>query len=372
MAIGAPRPNRVAQLTGGMLALVLLGVAVPMWRSVEWEVVRLHVTPRSWLIIDFVRGGPAGQRAAVELHRRVAVRCYEDEDLERVMRAFWPVNVQVRPRVRAGDELPVHSSWGRSVRLPDGHPRAPFRVFARLDRYRFGEGEWVRLDERWQSSSVSGSMGTSFFFNVPATLPPRRTTFTTVYAFKLIYEGPDATGFNPYVNPYYSAAQEWHAATLTWEEQVEVPLTILPADAKDIELVVDPKLRAQLVAAIQPGMVPRENGPMRGVRITSFEPPDLYALWDIHVLRFPPPIDLAFEAYLRDGQGNEAPLGELTFSRNGSGQSDANSTTALRKIQGDRADIVLRPSEGVARRTPHLTRIWGEEIVLKDVPVVRD
>ena len=32
-------------------------------------------------------------------------------------------------------------------------------------------------------------------------------------------------------------------------------------------------------------------------------------------------------------------------------------------------DIILRPSEAAARKVPGMTEIWGEEIIIKDVPI---
>jgi hypothetical protein len=83
----------------------------------------------------------------------------------------------------------------------------------------------------------------------------------------------------------------------------------------------------------------------------------------------------AVDVFLRDANGVEVALGDLSASRRGSQSSIQASPAALAALKGwnsAQGDIILRPSVQAARKTTYLTKIWGEEIVLKNVPVVRD
>jgi hypothetical protein len=72
----------------------------------------------------------------------------------------------------------------------------------------------------------------------------------------------------------------------------------------------------------------------------------------------------------------EASLGSITRAPGGRRTSYYASPPAtpnpLDRFVGPTADIILRPSPAKARETTDLLKIWGEEIILKDVPIVRE
>jgi hypothetical protein len=83
----------------------------------------------------------------------------------------------------------------------------------------------------------------------------------------------------------------------------------------------------------------------------------------------PLPVDVAFDAFLRIA-GKEYKLGGISFTK---GQPRGYGTGAQAKDfphpLPDKADIVLRSSEAVARTTTNLTQIWKGELVLKGVKI---
>lgn len=80
-----------------------------------------------------------------------------------------------------------------------------------------------------------------------------------------------------------------------------------------------------------------------------------------------PPVDLAFDIYLRTG--NQETLVSNIFWQKNSSPSFSGGTDRHPKNLPAKVDIILRSSEDVARRTIHSTQIWKGEIVFKDVPV---
>jgi ribosomal protein L37E len=82
------------------------------------------------------------------------------------------------------------------------------------------------------------------------------------------------------------------------------------------------------------------------------------------------PFDLAYDVVLRAG-GREWKVGQGTMDANSGGGSGAfgrvGGEFTLRSV-----DVVLRGSADAARTTPHMTKVWGGEVVFRDVPVRRE
>ena len=347
---GAPRANRVIVVTATVFTTVLIAVAGRAWREVEWMPVRLYLTPTSWLIRETALGGPTGSRAAEELERRVQADWYEDESLERVMRALWPVKFQVRPTVRAGAELPIEIEHGppisaafRSYDPRDPPPSSRYCVFARFDRYQIGDGPWVSGGQ-WRTPQHVRAVGwRTEAAGIPAAAEKGQTTLRVVFAMRLVMAArTDGIALDVTGSPYTRPLTPDEPAALVWEERVDVPVTIVPQQGSDVELVIDPELRQVVQAAL------------------------------------PPAIGLAFDVFLRDeASGVEASLGSITRgprggSRSAGYASPPATSNVLDRFSGPTADIILRPSLDKARQTTDLLKIWGEEVVIKDVPVVRD
>lgn len=86
----------------------------------------------------------------------------------------------------------------------------------------------------------------------------------------------------------------------------------------------------------------------------------------------PPPVDLAFHVFLRDGS-HERSAGSYCFAT-----ATRSSTGSLESLgadlagwQGDSLDVILRPDIQEAARSGNLYKIWGEEVVIPHVPVKR-
>ncbi len=84
-----------------------------------------------------------------------------------------------------------------------------------------------------------------------------------------------------------------------------------------------------------------------------------------------PPVNVAFDIFLRNSGGTEVHVGEFT-AQAGKGRAAGARfhESKLYGLSGDRLDVVLRPSTAAARRTTGLQEIWGGELVLRDVPVI--
>jgi hypothetical protein len=83
----------------------------------------------------------------------------------------------------------------------------------------------------------------------------------------------------------------------------------------------------------------------------------------------PLPVHLAFDIFLRIA-GKEYRFGGISFTKgDGHGYGTGAQAKDFPNPLPDKADIVLRSSEAVARTTTNMTQIWQGELVLKDVKI---
>lgn len=149
----------------------------------------------------------------------------------------------------------------------------------------------------------------------------------------------------------------------TIDDTVVVPVTILPADADDIALVTDARYRAAIRAAVVPGGVSMfydgSTGRFGGASCQ----------WRISR----PPIAIAADVFIRNPTtGVEAPMNAIDASSQMYTSTMTHSSSqgdALNAAIAPRVDLVLRPSKAAARASMATTQIWGEELVVPNVPV---
>lgn len=95
----------------------------------------------------------------------------------------------------------------------------------------------------------------------------------------------------------------------------------------------------------------------------EFQQLSFQANWD------PLPTDCAFKLYVKTGVGERA--GCDFVYRTGDSIRAGHSWQVISFSDDDHVDIILRPCAVCAARTLDITGIWGEEIVLHNVPVTR-
>jgi hypothetical protein len=351
-----------------LLAGVLLLIASTQWRAVDWTAARIRLSPASWLTGEVARGGPGGSAAAVELDRRVQAGAYAGEQLAAVARALWPLGVQVRPEVRAAEDLPVDVIQGPpiTIRYRASDVRTfdqPYRIYYRLDRYRVGEGDWIRPDYFWERKELLGVGQYRHFPDLPAGTPSGPTTIALVFAIRVVHKSEEPMAQDRTGVPYRRMYASGDPSLVAWEQQVEAPIMVLQPGAEGVQLVVDPAKRGAMRASVRA----RREIVIRAAQDRS----TASASWEVEVTS--PPVAIACDVVLRGPGGAEIALGTVT-ARAGRTVRFHTSSAATPDLVGfthPTATLVFRPSLAVARTTSDLMRIWGEDIAVPDVPVVR-
>jgi hypothetical protein len=134
---------------------------------------------------------------------------------------------------------------------------------------------------------------------------------------------------------------------------------LLPADVPSVKLVTPPNYRASVESAVHVDKLLMEYGqPVKGATAATF----------IMQLGYTP-VRISADVYLRNGR-HEWLAGSLGNWNSLLADRSLAFRTRLR-VDGffcDRADVILRPNIQRALETLDVTEIWGEEIILKDVP----
>ena len=181
-----------------------------------------------------------------------------------------------------------------------------------------------------------------------ATAPGRSTLTTTVHAY--LYE----TGMNPNQNLFNRTPEEAIAS-----RTFDLSATFVVADDDPITLVTDPQV-APLITSRRTDVYRRPN-----------------ERWDCRGnlgVAAPLAVDLAFDVYWR-ADGHEWFVGSVSHkvmpynATNATGLGHVRMLEGFDPVQYPVVDVILRPSKAAARRTPGITRIWGQEIIFKDVPI---
>ena len=132
--------------------------------------------------------------------------------------------------------------------------------------------------------------------------------------------------------------------------------TLTAADQPTVASVIDPSLRAAVRASILPQNKPTIYRFKQGDETRAFLEFDHY-----------PPIDCMFDVFLRSGS-REWKAGRLQYCA----AEGLVHLAMLTGVDGDRVDLILRPTAQAAAETLGITRIWGEEVVIPNVKVVDD
>jgi len=119
--------------------------------------------------------------------------------------------------------------------------------------------------------------------------------------------------------------------------------------------VFDPKLASAVAAAIGP---PRISIGDNNYDLDS----------DIRVNN--PPIDLAYDVYVRYG-GREFPMTKFAWE-SGDGDCDFSLSCHVHVPVGRKVDIILRPGYVAASDVSKKYNYWNQEITFHDVPVTRE
>lgn len=346
----------------------------------------IQITPVSWLRASARAGtGPASDRALNELVRRLNASKLSSEqidtlvsdalkvqaDLTRTWQPDWgniieaargkgavsdedwetyakqavagAFTLQVRPEVRRGDPL-------------------PYRIRELAGRVGNGDAFWVS-HERGQlklgnvthtSGGSGGSLLTPFgggSFGSYASLTPEE--------WARIPDGPQeahvtlAFTVREYQsNPDRGPVITEQSVTLTsqWEiVRADQPTVTVTSPSEHREAVRDSLKNIELTRRKQADGTPYLEGMFRLNQ---------------------PPMDLAFDVVLRSGS-REWKQGTVSIVSGGNTHWSTSSED-VPDADVTKVDVVFVPSEEVARQTVGLTNIWGETVVIPDVPIKSD
>lgn len=354
-----------------VLALVVTAWQVPVvYRGVDWY----RLKPTRWVLGDLRSRSPGRSGiAADELIRRdkagslSAAHRLALADAALAEQAATTPSVLARPLVDWLGQAVLDDTFAedrrqkfleQSVRL--NFVLRPTVVLGDPIPYRFeeigrtpGGGGWryhvehkgTKLDgvivERGGSSGGGSGIGSTGSMSGGVPCPTAGRHEVAFVARVRIYHGAEADDSQP--------AKLMHERDVTLSASVDV----LPqAPPGYMPLVDDAKLG------------PRIGDSIRVIRF-AWRPEGRvsYAL-DIRSM----PADVAFDVVARV-DGKEYPLGTLTAKAGATYQLNGGAGGFDAPADVTKADLVFRSSQKVARSTVDLTRIWGGELVLPDVPI---
>jgi hypothetical protein len=262
-----------------------------------------------------------------------------DKQWKRYARNAPNFSIELRPKVRKGDQLP----WAMVEKAARVGNNA--RLYARITSPFAGEGELIkprRKDEGhgymgWGLSSSGGGRGMRLMAldakAVAAAAPGPRTT-----AFDIEIEIRETRGENQPV-------------LAKWTERMTAPLELVSADAKTVEIIDDPSLRPAMEKALS-------------VRSVGYRRNDQNHI-SLEVDIKNPPAPIAYKLFIRTPEGRE----ESMSSINAAGSTGwYTGGWTKQRITSPTVDVIFRPSAEVARNTVGMTRMWNGEIVIKNVP----
>ncbi len=150
---------------------------------------------------------------------------------------------------------------------------------------------------------------------------------------------------------------ETEAPICEWTFDVTAPLTVLPQGAPVVNMVLDEGRRQGVEAAIscplpivvRPGAAGASNA-SASVLFTDL------------------PIGVAFDVFAR-AEGREWPFGIAVLNGGFRGQHAVGVGGDVPGLTAPKVDLILRPSVAAASNDTEILEIWGEEIVLENVPV---
>ncbi len=130
---------------------------------------------------------------------------------------------------------------------------------------------------------------------------------------------------------------------------------LVPADAPTVKAIDDPGVRDAVQKAISIRRLElRPNG-------------DEYVNMSIELHE--PPVPLAYKVILRAANGREWPVNGIYIQKNS--RTSWGTGGSVKGLAADKVDVIFRPDERTALNTTDMHEYYNEEVVFKDVAVIR-
>lgn len=223
----------------------------------------------------------------------------------------------------------------------------------------FGRGIFhaVGSKSRYSSMPVERSVGAA----VP--VPAGTRSGPSRIAIEIVTEAKDFGRSNQSWGDISKSASAAH-------HYAELPIEILPNNVDSVESVPpDAELKRRMEQFVRPGRFE--------IQIQNVPPQRTYRGATVAIPIKPCPIDFAFDVFYRTKDG-EHRLGSVSSSQFGtldSGHLNPPTNGSIycgapvKEFDDETVDLIFRPKTSIAMATIDLTRIYGEEIVIRDVPV---
>jgi hypothetical protein len=298
-----------------------------------------------------------------------------EADLQRFYNQSVVFELETRPTVRLGDPVPVavriresrlgrnwtvtHDVYFRSALLADleatltePSPSAPVAGSFEQTR-RIGGGFAVMGSaSAWSPGAISWTGG--FLVAIPDGVPAGRARLRVCLLSKGSPMGPRTIP---------ATLDETDPTARRHELAAE--FTLIRDDAQGIEIInPTPELNRDLLEAIRIEQLTASNGAHQA---------GIGAVFTLEQ----PPVPAAFRVYMRLGERDQY-LGWFSTGRGIVTDWDTriehpaggrNLFNLVYNIEASRADLVLRPDPSLAVRTLDLTRVYGGELIVPDVPI---
>jgi hypothetical protein len=248
-----------------------------------------------------------------------------------MQRAAATLLLEVRPRVRAGDVLPVQITTTATIGARSTPPSINFELF--IDQHKAFDPSFGAYSRVQHFRGRNGGAGSRM-----ALLPPVQGR---------LFPGPHTLTANVKVGAWQRGGKPlW--GTVTFSQ----PWTLLPHDQQTVTLRADESLRQRVRASI----VIRQ--PFRqGMNLT--------VLFDI----VDAPIGIGFMVWARYG-GMEAPIGRIAVPGK-PGRQSVSASGPARGLRPESVDIILRADPAAGVGTVDVFEIWNGELEFKNVQVAR-
>lgn len=140
-----------------------------------------------------------------------------------------------------------------------------------------------------------------------------------------------------------------------WDVEFADKVQIVDANAQTVTLVRDPSLQQQVKAALS----------VRSFRIRNGDRSSPSLVVDVNNS----PVDVAFEVFIDDGQQDVWSMGSIYVKKNiKHGWHVSKGENPIFELPAT-VDLIFKPSVESAKSSVDIFKIWGEEVVVEDVPV---
>jgi hypothetical protein len=262
-----------------------------------------------------------------------------DEQWVKYLRAAPMIQLAARSQIRRGDKLPMR------LEILPSRVGSSIGLWMQVS-YQLPEDSLIvpRGSHGWMGAGLSDSSGGG---STPKfALDPDRLAATV--------DGPQVLKIHLTLNVFENFQARAKGAAATRELDLQIPWTLMPADATPIRIIEDPSLRPAMEKAITVRRLSMHGSPAANNGNLEFT---------FH----PAPVSMAYRIFVRSGE-REWQVGSIAQP---AGRS-LNMTTSgdIDGLEADSIDVVLRPDVEVALDSVELTEFWNGEIVVKGVPVI--